>query len=476
MSSIGSLLNTARNAMTAQQTAILVTSNNVANADVEGYSRQVAQLVTAPATRDTAGFIGSGVLARDVVRVRDSLLDSSFRRNTSSAAEQGLREDLVGRVSDVFGPLAGDGIDKAIDDFFNSWSDLANNPGSAPAKRLVRLSGEQLAATFRDAAARLDQVRVDSQQQLGRDVEQLNGQLEQVATLNREVRLAEANGQSAPALRDERDRVLDQLSSLVNVQVISREDGSAAVALDGTMVVDGDSSRAVEVRPGQPLVLGINGRPTAIRTPGGQLGASLSVLNGVIPETSANLDGLARAMATSINSLHSLGSALATGGGTATGLDFFEVPAVGPDAITASNMKLAAAIDSDASNIAAGYAANGTGTGDNTLALAMAALRTSAVTITTGTGAAAESMDSTFGAFHAQIIAGLGQIGRAASQSATVYSTLASQADNRRSSVSGVSTDEELTQLMHQQQAYAAAARLVSIADEMARTVIDLGR
>lgn len=475
MSSIGSLLNIARNAMTSHQTAMLVTSNNVANAEVDGYSRQRAQLVTGPVTMESTGAMGSGVVVRDVSRVRDSLLDTTFRADSASASGYGLKEDLVGQVSDVFGPLASAGIDDAMDSFWSAWSDLANQPGSAPAKQLVRLSGDRLAAMLNDASARLSDVRGTTTDRLGSDVDQFNGLATQVGDLNREITLAEAGGQSAPALRDERDRVLDTLSGLATVQIVRRGDGSAAVLLDGSSIVDGDSVRALDASGGTPATLRIVGSVQQIGLAGGTIGAAMDVLNQVIPDTRDRLDGLARALADTTNELHEQGTAKLPDGTLSTGVDFFQVPAGGLGDVTAANLRLSDAVRADPSVIAAGYDVAG-GTGDNTLALDLAGLRTTNVSVTVGVGAGAQTTQTKFSTFYADTVTTLGQLGRDAAQSATVYSTLASQADNRRLSVSGVSTDEELTQLMQQQQAYAAAARLVSVADEMARTIIDLGK
>jgi flagellar hook-associated protein 1 FlgK len=161
-----------------------------------------------------------------------------------------------------------------------------------------------------------------------------------------------------------------------------------------------------------------------------------------------------------VNALHGQGP---------SGVPFFE-----PGAVSASTIRLSDAVQSDPNAINAGINDALAGPSDNRLALAMADLRGAQVNINVASGVFAGTTTSSFGGFYNRIVTGVGTMTRAAGQSATVYETLANQADMRRSSVSGVNVDEELVRLMHQQQAYAAAARLVTVADEMARAILQM--
>jgi flagellar hook-associated protein 1 FlgK len=186
----------------------------------------------------------------------------------------------------------------------------------------------------------------------------------------------------------------------------------------------------------------------------------------VIPDTKAQLDALADGLVTAVNGLHVTGP---------SGAPFFE-PAVAAGSVSAANIRISDQVAADPAAINAGVSDADTGPGDNRLALAMAGLRDSPVTVTVASGSFAGVTSSTFGGFYNSLVAGIGTLTQAAGQSATVYGTLADQADARRSAVSGVSTDEELVVLMGQQQAYAAAAHLVTVADEMARTILEMVR
>jgi flagellar hook-associated protein 1 FlgK len=464
MSSIGSLLSIARSALSTHQAAILVTSNNVSNADTVGYSRQTAVLTPGPTIRESAGEMGSGVLVRDIQRQRDSLLDATYRREQANASGFTLRQDLLDQVQGVFGTLSGHGLDEALDAFWSAWSDLANQPSDPTSQGLVRDRGSQLAAMLNDASAQLRDARDTVSGRLTRDTAEFNRLAQQVADLNRSITIAEAGGQSAPAMRDERDRVLDAMSQIAPVRVIEHDNGTVGVLLDSTSVVDGDAARTLDVSAGPPVSLQLTGHPGAISPPGGALGASLDVLNQVIPDVQAQLDGLADGLVTAVNDLHVQGP---------SGVPFFQ-PAGASGTVSAAAIRLSDQVQADPSVINAGINDADTGPSDNRLALQIAGFRDTPVSITVASGTYAGTTSSTFGAFYGSIVTGIGALTQAAGQSATVYGTLADQADARRSAVSGVSTDEELTTLMGQQQAYAAAAHLVTVADEMARTILDM--
>jgi len=466
MSSIGSLLSIAGSALSAHQTAIVVTSNNVSNADTVGYSRQTAVLATGPVTRESTGEIGSGVRVLDVQRQRDSLLDATYRRERANAAGFTLRQDQLDQLQGVFGTLSGSGIDDALDAFWSAWSDLANQPANPTSQRLVRDSGGQLAQLLNDTSAQIRDVQSAVTGRLVRDTAEFNRLASRVGELNREITIAEAGGQSAPAVRDERDRALDALAQLAPIRVVERDNGTVGVLLDSTTIVDGDAVRELAVSAGPPAALQIAGRPGTIPSPGGALGSSLDMLGKVIPDTVAQLDALADGLVTAVNALHTTGP---------SGAPFF-APAAAGGSVSAANIRISDEVAADPAAINAGVDDADTGPSDNRLALAMAGLRNSPVSITVASGGYAGTTSVSFGGFYNSLVTGLGTLTQAAGQSATVYGTLADQADARRSSVSGVSTDEELVALMGHQQAYAAAAHLVTVADEMAQTILDMVR
>ena len=470
MSSFGGILSIARMAINAHQTAIQVTSHNIANAETPGYSRQRAMLQENFPSRDpTAGWLGTGVLVTDVAQVRNTLLDGSFRRESSAASGFGLHRDLLERVEGIFREPTDDGLSATLDKFWNAWSDLANAPLNDTTRSVVRQRGQQVATALNGYSSRLDDVVTDTSLRLDSSVRQLNEYSRQVAELNRQIVAGEAGGATAGDLRDARNRVLDQMAVLLPIDAVPRADGSIAVTLNGQSLVDGAHHK--------PLVasgsltdpkIGFGGNGDPLRITGGEIGAMLQVLSTDVPEARLRLDELAAGIADAVNDIHRTGWSPATEPGpppapddwAGSQVDFFH--ADGP--VTAASIRLSDAVLGNEETIAAGSVFGGGA--DNSVALQLASLREAGVI----GGPPAISLNSHF----RDTVTGVAMKASSAGSSASVHETMSAQADIRRQSVSGVSTDEELVALMKHQQAYVAATRLVSTVDEMMQALLQM--
>jgi len=470
MSTFGSILSTARMAIYAHQTAMQVTSHNIANAETPGYSRQRAELTQGFPQVMPYGVVGSGVRITDVAQIRDPLLDASFRRESSNAAGFGLRRDLLGQLEGIFAEPGERGFATTLDAFWNAWSDLANNPTSSTAREVVKQRGEQVALTLNGFAARLDELTADTSARLGSSVRELNALSSTVAELNAQIVSAEVGGRTAGDLRDQRNVAIDRIAQLAPVQVIPRANGSVSIALNGQNIVDGDAAKSLTTLNGPPNVrLAFAGSTEPLQDVGGQLGGMLQVLNSDVPAATARLDELAAGIVAEVNARHQSGwspgvepvvpPATAPPGGTGSGVSFFD-----PGATTARGMMLSDAVRASRDNIASGRVYGGAG--DNSLALELSQLRDVAVPL----GASSLALGTHF----RETVTGIGRDVQAAESSATVYETLAAQTEIRRQAVSGVSTDEELIALMRHQQAYVAATRIVSAVDEMTQALLGM--
>ena len=477
------LFGIARTALLTHQTALQTISHNIANAETPGYSRQEAVLATNTPVRLPNGIVGTGVHVDTIARRRDIMLDDTFRAASGQAGDTELRGTLLSQMEGIFGEPTDAGMSNALDQFWNSWSDLASTPSSGAARAVVQQRGRQVAQLFHNYDAQLTQQRASSVERLSGTITQINAYAQQVADLNSRITSSESGGNSANDLRDQRDLALDGLSRIAGTRVLYQANGQVSVLLGNSTLVDGNTARPVSmqldipvppptVTPSDiPMRLHLGDSPDRMIAPGGELKALVDIINTDIPTLRARLDTLAASLATVVNTAHTSGFVFAgnTIPGAAAG-NFFDAGTVA-NPVRASTLTLDAVIAGDASQIAVSGDANAPT--DNAAAQALSALRTAGGTVSYTNPAGAVETGSVLGFFRNTVTA-LGISVKAAEDDATVFGILTAQGEARRQSVSGVSTDEELVNLMRVQQSYTAATKLIKTADEMLQTLLSL--
>ena len=475
--SIGSVLNMARSGMAAQQAAVQTASQNISNAQTAGYSRQRVEMATSLPTVFPYGSIGTGISIQGITRARDTLLDATYRTDAGAASNADTTASALTQIQSMFGEPSDTGLSAALDKFWSAWNDVASDPSNTAAKSVVREAGANVASTLNRFAAQLDRIDQDNRQGMSADVAQVNELSTQIGAMNKEIISAESNGHTANDLRDSRDRLVDSMSKLVGGQVVERSNGSVAVYVGGRMLVDGTTVKQLGMTNGQPPTVAYVGGGNPLTDLGGSLGARIDLSATKVPSVLGRLDSLASGLATTVNAIHSSGK-LYTGTppvASAAG-NFFAVttptPSGGDLRLTARGIQLDATMTSSSAVASAGSAA--TGPGNNDVALAMAGLRDTTLTITDSLGAA--DATATVGDFFNSVVGEVATATKQAEDDSTVQNTLASSSQTRRESVSGVSTDEELIAVIQHQHAYQAAARLITVVDQMTQTLVDLGR
>ncbi len=468
MSSLVSLFSIGRSAILAQQAAVQVAGHNIANAQTPGYTKEVVDLSASVSEQTAQGSFGTGVTIRNVTSLRDSLLSQDVRTQNPAASNFKTSADLLGRVESVLGDPSNNTLSTAIDNFYNSWSDLASNPATASAKTVVQQRATTLATTFNSYARQLADVGKSASDGLAQSVATANGILKKIGDINKLIVPAEAGGQTANDLRDQRDLLVDQLSSIVPITTIDRTDGSNQVLIGGLSVVDGEDYKSLSTGGGATPTVSITGSSDALRNVGGQMGGQLDFLVNVLPKIRAGLDTIAAAIVTDVNAVHVTGWSPPAGvsgnwppsaGPTGSGVTFFDAT---PANATAQNIRLSVTVAANANAIASGSTLNGSG--DNSVALQIAALRD------LSPSAPGQSVN---GAFQT-LVSNVAVQKNSADSSATVYQTLADQASARRQSATGVSTDEELINVIKFQQAYIAAGKFLKSVDEMSQSLLSI--
>ena len=485
MSTFGSVLSIARGALAAQQAAIQTTSHNIANAQTAGYSRQRVEMAPAYPLVMPFGSLGTGVVIADVARARDSFLDDSYRHGTASTEGYGMRHELFSEIESIMNEPSDSALAHTLDEFWNSWSDLSNNPGSAIAQGVVRQRGAQVAYQLNTTTTRLDDLVNRTRNRLLVAVGEVNALAERIATLNGEIVAAESSGNQAPDLRDARDKVADELSKLGVSRSDIQKDGTVSVYIGGIAIVSGNHAQTLDVRVGTATSIGIVGDPDPLLGIGGALATMTDFINVDAAATHSRLDALARGIVNGVNEYHASGWTAAgdalgganwnpANGPTGSRVNFFDAAS-----LTSGTIKLSAEVQADATVIAAGDVQNAPG--NNNIALAIGALRgdggMDALRIRLGANFGSVigfAAGTTYAEHYRESVSDVGIQVADADRQHTVYETLAQQADHRRTSVAGVSIDEELTHLMQYQQAYGAAAKIVSIVDEMMQSLLQM--
>jgi flagellar hook-associated protein 1 FlgK len=420
-------LQTALSGLEAAQAAINTTGENITNASTAGYTRQRVNtvergpLVIPALSQQGAGAdLGTGVDVSSISRVRDQFLDVQYRAQNTSTSNANTTSSELQQVQTSINEPSKDGLQSQLSAFWTSWTALAQSPANGAAQQAVVDSGKTLASTLNTLSSQMSTVQSQAAQQYSA-LTGTNGQVAQdagqIATLNGQISQATQAGQTPNSLLDQRDKLLDDLSGLAQISVTNQKDGSVTVGF-------GDAST--------PLVSGttVTWPQTLTSASGGQLGSllNLSSSTGPIGSLMSSLDGVAGKVASSVNSLQ-------------PSSPFFSGTTASTIAVTAT----ASSIQTSSSS-----------TSGADLAQSIA-------------GLSGGSADQSFSGFVAQVGDG---VQSAQNTQATAQAVL-SAIGNQRQSVSGVSLDEEMTNLIQYQQAYQASARVMTTIDSMLSTLIN---
>lgn len=492
-------IETAKRSLFTEQALINTTGHNIANANTPGYSRQRVNVVAsrpieAPGMMrsNIPGQLGTGVEFTSITRIREQFLDDQFRNANRSLGDWSVQADTLSKLETIFNEPSDSGIRTVFDNFWKSWTDLSKDPESITGRKIVRENALALVDAFNETAKHLNDLRDDLTRNIDVKASQINSITAAIANLNGEIRRLEAYEDNPNDLRDQRDKLVDELSKIVNVSVVHNPTGYT-ITTGGLTLVDGDTatpvtSAALETEYAAGGLSGgevaglITSRDKFVADYQEQLNALADTLvNGDITVTipaGSTYQGAKLAVDTTvtvkgINGLHRLGY-LFTNPPTLAG-DFF-TSSGGP--VTAASIRLSPAIAGDPMQIATSMrvetvgGVNETVKGNNTLANLMAGLKTTSFAFTpttTGNGIANGTID----AFYASMMGQLGVQSQEATRQTTNQQDIVTQVDNRRQSVSGVSLDEEMSELIKYQHAYSAAARFMTVIDQTLDRIIN---
>jgi len=502
-------LEASKRGLFTQQSALYTTGHNISNANTEGYSRQRVNMsptlgypgigLNAP---KTAGFIGTGVQAESVQRIRDSFTDMQYRQETNKLGYWEARSQSITQMEDILNEPSDYGLAKSMDEFWNSLQDLNVNPKDGGARAVVIQRGIAVADSFNYMYNSISQIKDNAGEEIGILLKDANSILEQIASINEQIQAIEPNGYMPNDLYDARDVLLDQLSMYFPIETTKVESGGNALAIaEGSITVslkiNGNSVTLVDGKNYAKINISANSRKTDGITPTGtvkgleitntegvneevtidkfnNLGKFKSLVDsygysnngnekGLYPEMIEKLNNMAQEFATAFNSIHKDGFDLSGSNGQA----FFVVKdSINETGITAGNIYVNQAIIDEPNLIAASDAANEPGNGKQALKLAK-------MKFDSLSGLDNVSVQTYFEG----LIGQLGVDGQQAYRLAYNAQTLQQAVTERRASISSVSLDEEMTNMISFQQAYNANARMITVIDETLDKIINgLGR
>jgi flagellar hook-associated protein 1 FlgK len=458
-------------ALSVQTQQIQIAGKNLANVDNPDYARQKV-VYGSPGTYQTPqGSQDLGLVVQSIQSIRDPLLDAQVVRETaltsSATAQQSALQNAQANLGQtVDGASSTDtssnsatssGIGADITSLFNSFSSVAADPTDSGSRATLIANAQTLTDQMNSVDSRLSQLQSDITTQTTSDVSDANSLLSQIADLNSQIGRAEINNPgSAVDLRDQRQAALEQLSQKIAVTatndpsnpaelLISAKDGSGnPVTLVDKTTVTGLTFDGTTVSGGSPS--------TAIALDGGSIQGNLTSRDGAVQTLRTNLDSLANQLVTSVNKAYN-----------PTGLtgNFFD-----PTKTTAGTISVLSSVTPSSLKASDGGAA-----GDNTIATAVAALATAKFSTASG-----DAINGSFSDSYASTVSSLGQSLSSVNESVSDQNNVLALVTSQRQSVSGVSLDEEMTNLMTYQRSYEASSRVISTIDELLQNLVNLGK
>ncbi|HPT78061.1 MAG TPA: flagellar hook-associated protein FlgK [Candidatus Atribacteria bacterium] len=535
MSGIFSTFNIAKRGLFAQQNAVSTTSHNIANANTEGYSRQRVHFETTPAHFKTGvGVIGTGVDIASINRIRDAYLDTQVRYETGILGRYNARQEILEQVEMVFMEPSESGLSTVMGKMWDAWQELSKSPESSYARAIVR----DQALTFTDSLnhmyEQLETLKSDSINLTEKKVLDAHSIIDQIKSLNDQISRVVIKGETPNDLMDRRDLLLDQLSVIVDFKTTEDKFGRISIESGGikllsaaegdetavelsvvrSAVMNGDSSVTVTLARGGDSINGVivltmteeeyrnhsflkdgavvfndkawDGKDLSGLEPFKMSNGELLGYQSMSDEISMyqdQLNGLARALAYAVNTIH-------TDSGS-HGVPFFVGDGGSSDLseITAGNITINQAIIDNPKNInTATLPGNPEGDGGRALAIAqLRSVRLPVQDFIDDPDAAAASITynndtmsfenvsggGTFEGYYKDMIAKLGISSQQAVRMVENQETLTGQLLQRRYSVSGVSIDEEVANLILFQHAYQANANVIYTLNAMLDTLIN---
>ncbi|MGM0651584.1 MAG: flagellar hook-associated protein FlgK [Bacillota bacterium] len=455
-----------RKALRAQHKGMEVSGQNVANANTPGYTRQRTDMesVVAPMVKNPSMAPGRGVDVADVVRVRSEFYHNQLLSTNSNKEYWDNRYETFLGAEAIFMEPEEHGINKYLNDFFDSWQELSSSPEEASVRAGLRENAISLTRTVQDVFHRLNDQIENLEDELSMIVNDVNRISDTIAELNEKIRFIDTMQEKSNELFDQLDLAIEELSELVDININRQANGTVEIFSGGRLLVQEDRSFHVSVGDGGDegkQIVSSRGLPLQLSS--GKVQGLLDAINVDLPALQGELNELIEVLVKDVNEIHRQGFAYDS---DQTDIDFFK-PLENEDVPAAIAFEVSEAVIEDGSNIAAANVDFAPGNGDN--ALEISSLRDEASPDRLGGVSIAD--------YYQAMVTSMGVEAQDSERMVGAFEKTLGQLQEMHESISGVNLDEEMLNMVQYQHSWHAAARYLNYVDQMLGVLFtELGR
>lgn len=474
-----STLEISKRALAAQQLGLDVTSNNIANVNTPGYSRRQAGLTQTDPAMNQSCFMGTGLIVDNMRTFREEFFDQQVRKSISTDSGYEIDQKIYSQIESILGEPSENGLSESVTKFFTALQDVSSNPESIASRTNLIETSKSLVEKFHQISSQIDETKTEIVTNVNQNLLQINRSLKDVADLNLKIASSKAQtGQDAQTFIDQREQILEDLSKLAGVTVTQGNLSSVNVYINGISMVTGPVASTLQLKENvnagtgektlQVMKIDENGNPSNyVNMLSGETASLMKHFNTTLNaqdtdnfSVTKNINDLANALVTKVNSLTVGGYGFDDTGATPPGRSFF-TPTVGN--VTAASIDINPDITNNPRNIPLSDTPGEQGNGVIGVKLAGLADDTSFV----------NGMKPV--EFYQNFISKLASYGNDAQNGKSASNLITQQLTNQRESVIGVNIDEEAINLIKFQRAFEASSRVVNITNQLLSTIINLG-
>lgn len=462
-------------AVFAQQRALDVTGHNISNVNTPGYTRQLVSYSSSfSQTVGRSGNgrlmqVGTGVDLQQIKQYRDEFLDKKIKRENTTLGYWEARYSSVEELETIFNDNSEEGLQTVMDNFWNSWEQLTKPAGGLTTRALVKENAIAFIETVKSMDSMLTNFRKNKDNEIVETVNRVNTIGKRIAELNMEIKRIENHGTIANDARDEREALINELSTKAKIQIIDSD--TLNIAIEGRLLVEDTQYEEIALVPDNDnngyVKLSWKSTKDSLEVSSGSLKSLVETRDELVKGFRDKLNEFVKGVASEINAVH------ITGYGIKDNIQryFFLNGADGSgNGIDLTNIELNPELN-DFDNIAA--AENPYNVEDNKVAVKIAELRMKD-TFSAGQYETDETLRKyTFDEFYRNLISDIGTKGQEAYTAYSSQKILVDQIEYRRQAISAVSMDEEMSNLVRFEHSYGAAARIVNAMDEMLDVMIN---